>query len=468
MELKLEVRTNGDRAPALERSWQSLSVRLAAESADTARLTLAIPGGVVDLPPRARMQFQVRRRSQAETIGGLFECSGVQGSSRDGTVTISASAIDSVSALTRPRTAHWPGGPLSAVAEAVAERAGLAAVIDPALGRRVFAPRPQIGMSDQLFLAGLVDRVGGRLMVQDDHLIVADAAAPKTASGARLPTVTVDLAGGAWIDWARRDTDVITRAEAAYVRSDGVTVGIIGAGRGEADRLPGIFNSPADAADASSRAVQDARASQDRLDITTGLRLDVTPLAPLIVQGALPTGFSSDLSIEAVRHEIGRRAATTTITARPVRAVAIDPIPEDEPPGVGPGETTAADGRRAPVRLDVVRRVAAAYPEAIRNAHTNWEFLDATIEVLRRQDTPEHRLRWGYNCKRGDCSHLSRDAIAYYLGEAGDPNGSTDVEIIDIISASTSPADAAPAWTDVTADTLRRGAVGRWKYPRRT
>lgn len=473
MGLKLEVRADGERAPALERAWQALSVQLGVGyEFDTARLTLGAPNGVVELPRRARLQFHVRRPAGgAEAVGHLFHSTGVRGSSRDGTVVISASAVDPDGALNRPRTATWDGGPLSAVAEAVAERAGLAAVIDPALGRRVLAPRPQIGVSDQTFLGGLVNRLGGRLVIQEDHLIVADAADPQTASGVILPPVTVDLAAsGAWIDWSRQDTDVVGRAEATYVGSDGVTVWAIGAGEGDAaDRLPGTFDTPEMAAAASGRVVQDALAGQESLDITTGLRLDAIPLAQLVVRGALPTGFSGDLSIEAVRHEIGRRAATTTITARPVRAgVAIDPIPEDEPAGVGPGETTAADGRRAPVRLDVVRRVAGGHPEAIRNAHTNWEFLDATIETLRRQDTPEHRLRWGYNCKRGDCSHLSRDAIAYYLGEASDPNGSTDVEIIDIISASTSPADAAPAWTDVTADTLRRGAVGRWKYPRRT
>ena len=469
MGLKLEVRVAGERAPVLERAWQALSVELGiGYESDTARLTLSVLGGVVDLPPRAQMQFHVRRRrGPAEVVGHLFHSSGVRGSSRDGAVTISASAIDPASALNLTRTTNWDGGPLSSFVAAIAERAGLAAVIDPALGRRVLAPRPQIGMSDRVFLSSLVERLGGRLVIQEDRLIVADASAPQTASGASLSPVTVDLASGAWIDWSREDTNVITRAEAAYTGSDGVTVGVIGAGAGDAvDRLPGMFSTPAEASATAGRIVQDALAKQDVLNVTTGLRLDATPLAPLGVRGAVPSGFAGDLSIVAVRHEIGRRAATTTITARPIQAVAIDPLPADEPAGVGPSALGAATSQRAPVRLGIVRRVAAAHPAALRSAHTNWEFLDTTIETLRREDKPEHRLRWGYNCKRGDCSHLSRDAIAYYLGAGGDPNGSTDVEIIDIISASTSPADAAPAWTDVTADTLRRGAVGRWKYPR--
>lgn len=470
MGLKLEVRVAGERAPVLERTWQALSVQLGVGyESDTARLTLGVPGGVVDLPPRAKLQFHVRRRTgAAEAVGHLFHSTGVRGSSRGGTVVISAGAVDPVGALNRPRTVRWEGGPLSSFAAAVADRAGLAAVVDPALGRRVLAPRPQIGVSDWTFLAGLVNRLGGRLVIQAGHLIVADAAAPQTASGASLSPVTVDLASGAWIDWSRQDTDVVRRAEATYVASDGVTVGVIGAGAGNAvDRLPGTFDTPAMAAAASARVVQDALAGQDSLTITTGLRLDATPLAPLVVRGALPSEFTTDLSIEAARHEIGRRAATTTITARPIQTVAVDPLPADDPVGVGPGETTAAAGRRAPVRLDIVRRVGAAHPGAVRSAHTNWEFLDATIETLRREDVPEHRLRWGYNCKRGDCAHLSRDAIAYFLGEGeGDPNGSTDVAIIDIIQASTDPSEARPAWTDVTAATRRAGAVGRWLYPR--
>lgn len=466
MGLTLEVRANGDRAPALEHAWQALSVQLGVGyQADSARVTLGVPGGIVDLPPRARLQFHVRRpgAAAAEAVGNLFYSSGVRGSSQHGSVVITAAAIDPDNALTRPRTEHWAGGPLSALAEAVAERAGLTAVIDPALGRRILAPRPQIGASDQAFLGGLVDRLGGRLLIQEDRLIVADAAAPQTASGASLSPVTVDLTAGAWIEWSRKDTHVTARAEAVFAGMDGVTVGQIGAGAGDAvDRLPGTFDSAAQAAAAAARTVQDALADQDSLDVTTGLRLDAMPMAQLVVRGGLPSGFHAGLSIEAVRHEIGRRAATTTITARPMRTIAIDPLPE-EPAGVAPSDNPAG-ASRAPVRLDVVRRLAAAHPAALAAVISNREFLDLVVETLRREDAPEHRLRWGYNCKRGDCSHISHDAIAYYLGD-GDPHGSTDVAIIDVIARSTGP-DPRPAWNDVSAATRRAGTTGRFIFPR--
>ena len=475
MGLTLEIRANGARAAALERAWQSLSVSLGiGYEFDTARLVLAVPGGVVDLPPRARLEFEVRdgRGGDAVRVGHLFHSHAVSGSSRTGTVTITAGGVDPAGTLSRPRTQNWPGGPLSSFAEAVAARAGLEVVVDRALGRRLLAARPQIGQSDQAFLAGLVEPRGGRLVVQEDRLIVAAATEPTTFSGATLPAVVVDLArDGAWIDWRRDDRDVVQRAEASYTGSDGVTMGVTGAGTGAARRLPGTFGSAEEAAAAAARAVQDSQASQDSLDVTTGLMLDAQPLAALTLRGgAVAAGFTDELSIQAVRHDIGRRAATTTITARSVRTVVADPVPDDpagaapQPGGTGGGGGTATTGREPHDLRHIVQQVAAAHPDWLRNsspAHGGtWDFLDAVVAALRREDGP----RWGYNCKRGDCRNISHDAIAFYRGD-GDAAGSTDVAIIDIIFASTGP-DPRPSWQDQTRATAAAGSIGRWKYPR--
>ena len=468
MGLTLEIRANGARQAALERAWQSLSVSLGiGYETDAARLVLAAPGGVVDLPPRARLAFEVRDGGDAVRVGHLFHSRAVAGSSRAGTVTITAGGVDPAGTLTRQRTQNWPGGPLSSFAEAVAARAGLEVVVDPALGRRILAARPQIGQSDQAFLAGLVEPRGGRLVVQEDRLIVASAAEPQTGAGKTLPAVVVDLArDGAWIDWRRDDRDVVQRAEAAYVGSDGVTVGVTGAGTGDdARRLPGTFGSAAAAAAEAGRAVQDSQAGQDSLDITTGLRLDAEPLAALTVRGALPAGFADELSIQAVRHDIGRRAATTTITARPVRTVATDPAPAD-PAGVAPapvsGGAGTAAGATAPNMAHIVRQVASAHPAALRDSCQehggSWEFMDRVLEALRAVD-----VSWGYNLKRGGPS-LSPDAIAWYRG-VGDPNGSTDVAIVDIIAGHCG-GNPQPIWLDQTRATKAAGSIGRWKFPR--
>lgn len=183
------------------------------------------------------------------------------------------------------------------------------------------------------------------------------------------------------------------------------------------------------------------------------------------MRGGLPGGFAATLSIQAVRHDIGRRAATTTITARPVRTVATDPAPDDPagtaPPPVSGGGGTAA-GATAPDMQHVVRQVAAAHPDALRNSCQehggSWEFMDRVVSALRALDT-----RWGYNLKRGG-PELSPDAIAWYRGD-GDPNYSTDVAIVDIIGDHCG-SNPRPAWTDQTWKTAAAGSIGRWKFPR--
>ena len=91
--------------------------------------------------------------------------------------------------------------------------------------------------------------------------------------------------------------------------------------------------------------------------------------------------------------------------------------------------------------------------------NTTWEFLDRVVKDLHSSDE-----RWGYNCKRGDCSQLSKDAIAYYCGSGTPNSNSVSVGIIDIITGTSN--NCSHQWVDVTQQTRDNNAVGRWAYPR--
>ena len=115
----------------------------------------------------------------------------------------------------------------------------------------------------------------------------------------------------------------------------------------------------------------------------------------------------------------------------------------------------------------VVREIAQRHPGDLRNSCQggggSWRFMDLLVERLRQESG-----RWGYNCKRGDCAHLSEDVVAYYRGagttiEAA--RGSTDVAIIDVIAGHCGP-NPQPSWLDLTHETAAAGSIGRWKYPR--
>lgn len=140
-------------------------------------------------------------------------------------------------------------------------------------------------------------------------------------------------------------------------------------------------------------------------------------------------------------------------------------------PGTGssPNAPFTTAGGGPPNMRHVVEQVAREHPGDLANSCPeeggNWKFLDRVVERLRAIDG-----RWGYNCKRGDCRHVSVDVVDYYRGRGnsrGDAQNSTDVAIIDIISQVCGEgANPAPTWIDQTEVTREHGAIGRWRYPR--
>jgi hypothetical protein len=111
----------------------------------------------------------------------------------------------------------------------------------------------------------------------------------------------------------------------------------------------------------------------------------------------------------------------------------------------------AAAQLQAPVRLEVVERVAAACPGFILQDHA---FTDAVATLLWREDA-----RWGRNGKRGNAGDPSHDAIAWR-----NPASPFGVSIVDIIGAAGSPA-ASPAWIDQTQATIDARTTGVWVQP---
>ena len=85
----------------------------------------------------------------------------------------------------------------------------------------------------------------------------------------------------------------------------------------------------------------------------------------------------------------------------------------------------------------------------------NNEFVFEVVRRLRAGDE-----RWGLNWKRGNIGDMSQDAIDYFWAD-GDPEGRTEVYILDIISGHCGDSPG-PAWTDVTEATRLGGTIGRW------
>lgn len=142
--------------------------------------------------------------------------------------------------------------------------------------------------------------------------------------------------------------------------------------------------------------------------------------------------------------------------------------PPSPPPGSGSGPRTPdpAPGTKLPLpdQSALIFSVANANPGALANSCIeeggSWLFMDLAVAALRATDT-----RWGYNCKRGNCNDPSVDVVDYFFG-IGDGQQSSEVYLIDIISAVCPGGNQTPSWTDQTEATADEGTIGRFVYPR--
>ena len=145
-------------------------------------------------------------------------------------------------------------------------------------------------------------------------------------------------------------------------------------------------------------------------------------------------------------------------------SVATPPIPPGQNPGPRTPDPPPGNKLPLPNEATLITAVANANPDALANSCIEeggtWEFMDLAVAALRAKDN-----RWGYNCKRGDCSQPSTDVVDYFWGIGGGQN-STDVYLIDIISSVCPGGNQSPTWIDQTDATVEEGTVGRWIYPR--
>lgn len=136
--------------------------------------------------------------------------------------------------------------------------------------------------------------------------------------------------------------------------------------------------------------------------------------------------------------------------------------PVDPPPDAGPPPGPTGPPDMSGTVQDLARERPDLLSASCVESGGNNEFLFEVVRRLRRVDT-----RWGLNWKRGVVGDMSQDVVDYWFGTAGEPEGSTDVYIIDIIGGHCGP-EPSPAWIDVTEATRMGGTVGRWTLAGRT
>ena len=232
-------------------------------------------------------------------------------------MTVDAEAIAPHSTLREQRDASWSGQSIGQIAAAIAERAGLVPAVSGGLAGIVPEGAMQAAESDRQFLGRLIDRLDGRLMVKDGRLLVLAAGERRSASGAALPALAIDLDDGSWVRWRRSDPGVRGSVSVRHYGEDGATIetAVVGSGIPKR-RLPSVFAARGPALAAAERKLLEGEASRDWIEIDGGLRPEARALYPLTLAGA-PVGFSEQLTVMEVRHTVGQKVAQTVIRARP-------------------------------------------------------------------------------------------------------------------------------------------------------
>lgn len=310
----LRIVVNGSESEDLASVWSGLQVSLGVGyEQDTASLTLSGVSKIALPEASADLRFVADGAAL-----GTFAAREIAGSSREGTITIECAAIDPEAALRKPRDRTWRGGTFGSMVRTVANEAGLTPEVNPEIGAVVLAARPQLAVSDLAFIQRLAEQLQGRLIIQEDRLVITLVDQPAAA----LPALQIDLrASGVWVDWRRAwsSTD-LQRIEAAYVTEDGITIDLVEVGTGTAARrLPATYASRAEALAAAESHLTAGDVSRDYLEVHTGLTPTAQVLQPLELIGAddrIPVGFPP-LVVHTVNHTLGRSVAETEITAKP-------------------------------------------------------------------------------------------------------------------------------------------------------
>lgn len=320
--MTLDVHVDGTRSTVLPGRWRALTVIDGIDyNADSAALSLTVPPALeIEIPP---LGAELRFAADGQNLGGPLYATAIHGDNRAGSVTVEAGALHPLTTLREPRTASWSGQSIAEIATAIAARAGLVPAISIALGSKVPAGAIQSAESDEQFLRRLVARLNGRVVHKDGRLAVLPADETKSASGAALLPVEIDLrASGAWVRWRRSETAIVDIVQATHLEADGATPARLTFGdlpqgrRPQRRKLPGVYASADDAEAAIRRALAAGRSGFDYIEITTSLMPAARALYPVALSG-VPKGFPTRLTIHQVRHQLGRRVATTTVTARP-------------------------------------------------------------------------------------------------------------------------------------------------------
>ena len=435
------------------------------EESDTCALTLDARPGIAPPPTGAVLDVELGYRETGLALMGSYTVAEIERTGPPDVLTARGAAADLLGGLKAPRTRSWDFPTIGALVEGIAAEHGLAPQVEASLRDVVLPHIDQVAESDLNLLRRLADQqvdvvakpANGRLLfVRRQALTAAEARRGPAIRILRSETVQHRLtradrgeyaaASAQWHDVSTAEPQTVTVGEAA----------------GEVFALPQLFPDEASAHNAAATKLRELQRGTGTGEVTLALcRPELAADAPIEL-GGWGEGIDGSWVATRVEHSLTGSGLLSRLEVESVTTPWERASSSPELPVFAGGErfvpTPRGASAQAPNRLHVVQRLAAEHPAEL--AAPGYEFLDLVVAELRKTEP-----RWGYNCKRGDCSDVSVDVVTYYLPDGDAVNGSPDVAIVDVIAGHKGP-NPQPAWTDLTDATRRAGTIGRWKYPR--
>lgn len=180
-------------------------------TADTLELVIDDADGELQLPERGNvLQLRLGWKGYALSDKGTFTVAQISHNGSPDTVKIVANSADFRGSINEAHDKAWHDTTLGNIATEIAGKNQLGTGLNPELAAIPVAHVDQSKESDLSFLTRLAHRYGGEMTVKKNTLLLIKAGSGLTASGQRLPPVTLYRSEGDQHSFMIADRDAVT------------------------------------------------------------------------------------------------------------------------------------------------------------------------------------------------------------------------------------------------------------------
>lgn len=284
--------------------------------ADQLDITLADHDSALALPRHgAELQLAFGWQDEGLIDKGLFTVDEIQHSGAPDQLTIRARSADMRGNLPGKRTFSWHDLTLKEIVETIATRHDLEPVVGETLAGIRMNHIDQTDESDLNFLTRLGDRYDAIAAVKAGRLLFTLAGEALTASGQRMPSITLTRSDGDQYRYTLTDRDSYSGVRAYWNDTRGAERKIVLAGSGDnAKQLRPTYASESDALTAARAEWRRIQRGGGEFELTLAHgRADILPESPLTVNGFKPEIDATPWLVTEVEHSLGDSGFGTRI-----------------------------------------------------------------------------------------------------------------------------------------------------------